>query len=137
MDYEEYRQKYFQDPAPKERFETHGLIGATLYYADYQAALDFVTKVFGEPVYQEGDSTHGWRLGRSWLTLFPSQAGNPTNVEVPIYLQSAGELDRLYEAFIAAGATGDPPQNTLMYEPVRMAILTDPFGVAWDLVAPL
>jgi hypothetical protein len=137
MDYEEYRRQYFQDPPPRERFETQGLIGANLYYEDYTAALDFITQIFGEPVYQEDADTRGWRLGRSWLTLFPSQGGNPSNVEVPIYLQSAGELDRLYTAFIAAGATGDEPQNTLMYEPVRMAILTDPFGVAWDLVAPL
>ena len=115
MDYEEYRQKYFQEPPPRERFETQGVIGATLYYADYQAALDFVTEVFGEPVYQEGAHTRGWRLGRSWLTLFPSQGGNPTNIEVPIYLANAQELDRLYEAFIAAGPSGEAPQNTLMY----------------------
>jgi hypothetical protein len=137
MDYEEYRRQYFQDPPPRERFETQGLIGANLYYEDYTAALDFITQIFGEPVYQEDADTRGWRLGRSWLTLFPSQGGNPSNVEVPIYLQSAGELDRLYAAFIAAGAIGDEPQNTLMYEPVRFAILTDPFGVDWNLVAPL
>lgn len=137
MDYEEYRRNYFRDPPPAERFSIQGVLGATLYYEDYPAALDFITSIFGDPVYREGDNTHGWRLGRSWLTLFPSRAGSPANVEVPIYLQSAEELDRLYAAFIAAGAAGDPPQNTLMYQPVRLAILTDPFGVVWDLVAPL
>lgn len=137
MDYAEYVRRFFRDPVPPERFSTLGLIGATLYYEDYAAALEFVTKVFGEPIYKEGENTHGWRLGLSWLTLFPGKAGNPTNVEVPLYMKSAQELDKLYAAFIAAGASGAAPQNTLMYEPVRMAILTDPFGVTWDLVAQL
>ncbi|MEX2143597.1 MAG: VOC family protein [Anaerolineales bacterium] len=137
MDYEEYRKAFFSDPVPRERFATHGVIGATLYYEDYQAALSFITKVFGEPIYKEGANTHGWRLGSSWLTLFPAKSGNPTNVEVPIYLKSAEELDKLYSAFIAAGVTGEEPQNTLMFEPVRVAILADPFGVTWDLVAQL
>jgi hypothetical protein len=137
MDYAEYVRSFFRDPMPAERFSTHGVIGATLYYEDYATALEFVTKVFGEPIYKEGENTHGWRLGLSWLTLFPAKSGNPTNCEVPLYVKSAQELDKLYAAFIAAGATGEAPQNTLMYEPVRMAILTDPFGVTWDLVAQL
>jgi hypothetical protein len=137
VDYEEYRRKFFRDPAPRERFFTHGVIGVTLYYEDYAPALSFITKVFGEPVYKEGNTTHGWRLGSSWLTVFPAKSGNPTNVEVPIYLKSVEELDKLHAAFIAAGAKGEDPQNTLMFEPVRMAILTDPFGVTWDLVAQL
>ena len=137
MNYEEYRKKYFQDPVPPERFELHGVLGATLYYGDYPAALAFITQIFGEPVYQEGEFTRGWRLGRSWLTVFPAKRGNPSNADIPVYLSSAEELDRLYAAFIEAGASGDPPEDTLMYEPVRMAILTDPFGVDWNLVAPL
>ena len=137
MDYADYVRSFFRDPMPAERFSTRGVIGATLYYEDYAAALEFVTKVFGDPIYKEGENTHGWHLGLSWLTLFPGKSGNPTNVEVPIYMKSAEELDKLYAAFIAAGATGAAPQNTLMYEPVRMAILTDPFGVTWDLVAQL
>lgn len=137
MDYEEYRRKYFIDPPPQERYEAQGILGATLYYQDYQAALDFVRQVFGNPVYVEGEFTHGWRIGRSWLTVFPAKKGIPTNVDIPLYLQSAGEVDRLYAAFIEAGAIGEEPQNTLMYEPVRMAIVTDPFGASWNLIAHL
>lgn len=137
MNYEEYRRKYFVDPAPQERFDAEGILGATLYYQDYQAALDFIRQIFGDPVYVEGENTHGWRIGRSWLSVFPAKEGGPSNTEIPIYLQSAEEVDRLYKAFLDAGATGEEPQNTLMYEPVRMAIVTDPFGATWDLVARL
>ncbi|MCW5875457.1 MAG: hypothetical protein KIS85_01125 [Anaerolineales bacterium] len=137
MDYAEYRKKFFTDPAPQQRFRLQGIMGVTLYYEDYRAALKFVAGIFGEPAYQEGDSTHGWRLGRTWLTLFPAEEGSPRNLEVPVHLQSVSELDRLYAAFIAAGATGRAPENTLMYQPVRLALVVDPFGVTWQLVAEI
>lgn len=135
MDYEEYRRRYFADPPPPERFEAQGILGATLYYQDYQGALAFLRQVFGDPVYVEGENTHGWRIGRSWLSVFPAKEGAPINIEIPLYLQRAADVDQLYAAFIEAGASGDEPQNTLIYEPVRMAIVTDPFGATWDLVA--
>ncbi len=134
MDFEEYRKKYYTDPPPDSLYQVRGIHGATLYYQDYQAALDFFQQVFGPPAYVEGELTHGWKLGSSWLTVFPARQGDPQNLEVPIYLQSAEEVDRLYTAFLAAGAKGAEPQNTLMYRPVRMAIVTDPFGVVFDLV---
>jgi uncharacterized glyoxalase superfamily protein PhnB len=96
--------------------------------------LDFFRQVFGPPAYIEGQYTHGWKIGDSWLTVFPAQEGNPKNLEIPIYLQTAQEVDRLYDAFIEAGAQGDRPKDTIMYLPVRMAIVTDPFGVAFNLV---
>ncbi len=51
-------------------------------------------------------------------------------MEVPFFIETPEEVDRLYEAFVAAGAKGEPPTNELMYEPVRMCVLTDPFGVS-------
>lgn len=134
MDYQEYRRKNFTDPQPQQRYKTRGIHGATLYYQDYQAALHFFKEVFGPPAYVEGQYTHGWRIGDSWLTVFPAKQGNPQNLEVPIYLQAADEVDRLYAAFVAAGAQGTEPQETLMYLPVRIALVTDPFGVMFTLV---
>lgn len=55
-------------------------------------------------------------------------------MEIPVYLESANDVDKLHQAFIEAGALGEPPENTLMYEPVRIAFVQDPFGVAWMLV---
>jgi catechol 2,3-dioxygenase-like lactoylglutathione lyase family enzyme len=134
MDYESYRKAYYVKPAPEPRFQFAGLHGATLYYQDYQEALAFYTQVLGPPAYIEGEHTHGWQVGQTWLTLFPSKSGNPANVEVPFFVDTAEEVDRLCEAFLEAGAKGDPPQDTLMYRPVRMCVLEDPFGVSLSVV---
>ena len=134
MDYQEYRQRYYRDPEPPQKFPFRGIHGAVLYYQDYPQALAFFRKVFGEPQYVEGEFTHGWQLGDSWLTVFPAEQGAPANVEVPIYLQTPAAVDTLYAAFTAAGAQGDAPTDTLMYTPVHMAIVTDPFGVRFMLV---
>lgn len=135
MDYESYRKQNFVDPQPEARFAFAGLLGATLYYQDYPAALAFYTEVLGPPAYIEGEYTHGWQVGDTWLTLFPAKNGNPTNVEVGFYVQTPEEVDRLYQAFVSAGAQGEPPIDTLMYEPVRMCVLTDPFGVSLAVVS--
>jgi hypothetical protein len=137
MDYETYRKKYFADLQPEPRFKFSGAFGATLYYQDYQEALAFYKKVLGPPAYIEGENTHGWKIGETWLTLFPSKSGNPINVEIPFYMASPEEVDRLYQAFIAAGAKGDPPENGIMYRLVRLCVLTDPFGVSILVVCNL
>jgi uncharacterized glyoxalase superfamily protein PhnB len=129
MDYETYKKNYYVDPPPEPRFHFAGAWGATLYYEDYQKALDFYGEVLGPPAYIEGENTHGWRIGETWLTLFPSKKGNPQNIEVPFFVETPEEVDRLYEALIAAGAQGEPPVDTLMYHPVRACYLKDPFGV--------
>ena len=137
MDFEEYRRKYYVDPAPEQRYQFRGIHGATLFYQEYAQALAFFRQVFGEPAYVEGDFTHGWQIGGSWLTVFPAKGGNPGNIEVPIYLEVPEDVDRLYDAFLAAGAQGEPPENNLMYRPVRMSVMTDPFGVMFTLVCEL
>jgi catechol 2,3-dioxygenase-like lactoylglutathione lyase family enzyme len=129
MDYETYKKKYFVHPAPEPRFRFSGAYGATLFYQDYQEALAFYQKVLGPPAYIESKNTHGWPIGSTWLTLFPSKKGNPENVEIPFFVETPEEVGRLYGAFIAAGAQGEPPENTLMYRPVRTAFIKDPFGV--------
>lgn len=134
MDFEDYRRRYFVQPAPPPRFGLRGIRGAALYYQEYAGALAFYTGVFGPPAYVEGENTQAWKLGDTWLTLFPAREGGPMNVEVLLYLDSAEELDRLYSALTSAGAKGEPPADTLMFAPVRMTVLKDPFGGMLTLV---
>jgi uncharacterized glyoxalase superfamily protein PhnB len=135
MDFNEYRSNYFANPAPTPRFDFRGIRGAAVYYQDYQAALAYFEQVFGPPGYVEGEFTHGWLLGDTWLTVFPAKEGAPSNVEVLLYLTSPEEVNRLQAAMFEAGGKGDPPVDTLMYAPVRIGMVTDPFGGVFTLVA--
>ena len=82
MDYDEYRRAYFAEPAPEPRFAFRSTGGAVLFIEDYRAAVAYYTAVLGEPAYVQGDSTHGWRIGDSWLTVFPGTDGAPRNTEI-------------------------------------------------------
>jgi len=137
MDFKTYRLKYFKDPAPEQRFRFKGILGSAVYYQEYTAALAFFEQVFGPPAYVEGEFTHAWQIGNTWLTVFPAKQGSPANAEVMIYLEDAGEVDRLYAGMIAAGASGNPPVDTLMFTPVRIATLQDPFGGQFSLAAEI
>lgn len=137
MDYEAYRKAYIANPAPAERFDFTGIHGATLYFADYEAAVAFYTSVLGPPGYVEGEGTRGWKIGSSDLTLLRGGTGVPTNTSIPFVMRSPGEAENLQEAFIAAGATGTPPSDQLMYEPVRFCPVIDPFGTDILIYAPL
>jgi uncharacterized glyoxalase superfamily protein PhnB len=128
MDYQEYKDKYFVKPQPEPKFDYVGLNGIALFFKDYPAALEYYTQVLGPPVYVEGEFTTGWRIGNSWLTLFPSKDGSPKNVEVSFVMNTPAEAERLQRAFIEAGGTGTDPSNELMYAPVCMCPVTDPFG---------
>ncbi len=137
MDYDSYRQKFFTDPAPEALFEFRGLHGTTLYFADYEEAVDFYTRVLGPPAYVEGQGTRGWRLGNTWLTLLQGKSGNPKNLELNIIMQTPQEADRLQAAFIEAGGVGEPPTDQLMYEPVRFCPVVDPFGTNILIISSL
>jgi hypothetical protein len=137
MDYEAYQKSFFTHPEPEPSFQYVGMNGVTLYYQDYSQAVQYYEKVLGQPAYVEGDGTRGWRIGNSWLTLLKGQHGNPVNVEVMIVVDTPQEAERLQQAFIAAGATGNPASDQLMYEPVRMCPLKDPLGVEMIIVSPL
>jgi len=57
----------------------------------------------------EGGEIIGWRMGATWLTLFPTKeathpGSNPRNVEFAIQVAAPDEVDALYQAFINAGA---------------------------------
>ena len=136
MDYETYRKKYFTEPVPEPRFKFVGLYGTTLYFQDYEVAVDYYQQVLGSPAYVEGESTKGWRIGDTWLTLLRGVGGSPLNVEVMIITGTPQEADRLQRAFIEAGGQGPEPVDTLMYEPIRMCPVTDPFGTNLLIYCP-
>lgn len=137
IDYETYRRSYFVDPPPAPRFRFERVGGVSLYVREYGRALAFYEAVLGPPAYVEGEWTRGWPIGHGWLTLFPAQTGGPANMDVTLEVSDPGEVARLYEAFIAAGATGDAPSDQLMYAPVRYASVNDPFGAVIVIVSPL
>lgn len=128
LDFEAYREAFYADPQPESRFAFEGLRGVALYFDRYDEAVAFYTEVLGPPNYVEGSATRGWLLGDSWLTLFAAKVGVPANAETQIRMSSPAEADRLHAAFLAAGAAGEAPTDELMYEPIRFAALTDPFG---------
>jgi hypothetical protein len=128
VDYESYRETFFVDPEPEPRYRFRAGGGVTLWFADYEGAVEYYTEVLGKPSYMEEDNTRGWRLGSSWLTLFAGGDGHPTNVEVGMEMESPAEAERLHRAFIEAGGTGPDPSDELMYAPVRYCAVTDPFG---------
>jgi catechol 2,3-dioxygenase-like lactoylglutathione lyase family enzyme len=128
MDYEAYRRAYFVDPEPEPRFRISSTGGAVIFVGDLEAAVAYYRAVFGEPAYVEGDTTNGWRLGDSWLTVFPARDGGSRNTEIQILVDTPSEAERLQAAFIAAGGSGSEPSDQLMYEPIRSCPVTDPFG---------
>lgn len=137
VDFNTYRHAYLTDPPPEQRFDLRGVLGITLFYSDYAAAVDFYTRVLGAPAYVEGEGTRGWQVGDTWLTLLAGGDSGPRNVEVPIVASTPDEAERLQAALIDAGASGPRPQDGLMYEPVRLCPVTDPFGTELLIYARL
>lgn len=137
VDEETSRRRNFVDPPPSPRFRFGPGNGATLFFADFDAAVRFYGEVLGPPAYVEGEGTRGWPLGWGWLTLLAGGDGAPRNVEVGIVAGSPAEAERLQRAFMEAGAEGDQPSDQLMYVPIRACPVTDPFGTQLLIYAPL
>jgi catechol 2,3-dioxygenase-like lactoylglutathione lyase family enzyme len=121
-----------------------GLNYASFYLKDYQEAIAFYTRVLGPPesVNEEG-AIRGWRMGSTWLTLFPSTIGthkdsNPRNAEFAIQVSTPKAVDLLHQAFVEAGAKDCwSPEDTWMYEPMRFSCVDDPFGIRVDIYCPI
>ena len=137
MDEAADRRAHFAHPAPPPRFGIVGVSYVALFVENYAAALGFWERVLGPPGYVEGERTHGWRLGRTWLTLFPAEEGGPRNAEFAIETASPAEAERLQRAFAEAGAEVEEPSDQLMYEPMRFCQVRDPFGTSIVVYAPL
>jgi len=116
----------------------------SIYIQDLSEAIEFYSQVFGVPEnLEEGSKIYGWRMGATWLTLFPSKDGthndsNPRNCEFAIQVSHPDEVDSLYNAQIDAGAKNCwSPEDTSMYERMRFSCVDDPFGVRIDVYYPL
>jgi catechol 2,3-dioxygenase-like lactoylglutathione lyase family enzyme len=128
----------------KQKFQIVGLNYVSLYLLNLEEAVTFYTKIFGSPeAVDKKGPLYGWKLGSTWLTLFPSKIGtakesNPCNAEFAIQVAMPEEVDRLYETFLAEGATKCmEPEDTEMYEPMRFCCVDDPFGVRIDVYCPI
>lgn len=137
MDYDTYRRRHFTDPPPEARFAFRSAGGHTLYYAEYERAVEYYTEVLGTPAYAEGSGTRSWRIGDGWLTLLEGGDGVPRNVEVGFLMETPEEAERLQRAMIQAGGSGSDPSDQLMHVPVRYCPVTDPFGTEILVFAPL
>ncbi len=128
-------------------FEVVDLNYVSLYIHDYEDAIKFYTEVFGAPdtAIHDADmgAIHGWRMGATWLTLFPSEQGSapeskPRNSEFAIQVAKPQQVDALYAALVAAGANaGWEPRDTEMYDPMRFSYADDPFGTRIDIICLL
>lgn len=137
MDYDAYRSTYFADPIPEPGYRFKGSFGVTLYFEDYEAAVDYYEAVLGPPAYVEGQWTRGWQIGAGWLTLLKGKGGSPMNVEITFALETPEEAEALQRAFLAAGGQGPAPSDQLMYTPIRSCPVTDPFGTEILVIGPL
>ena len=131
-------------PRDQHAYKIVDLNYVSLYLEDFTEAIEFYSRVFGPPETAEEESEiYGWRMGTTWLTLFPSKIGthpgsNPRNSEFAIQVSQPEEVDALHQALIDAGAKECwSPENTKMYEQMRFSCVDDPFGVRIDIYCPL
>jgi len=116
----------------------------TIYVKDFEAAVAFYSSVFGKPEYSEDKGRIlGWPMGATYLTIMTADQGidkdrNPCNSEFAIQVARPEEVDLLHRALVEAGATDFwDARDTVMYQPMRYAVVDDPFGVRIDIYCPL
>lgn len=131
-------------PPDQRPYRVVDLNYVSLYVNDFEAAVSCYSQVFGPPEsINEKGIIYGWKMGSTWLTVFPSTAGtqpgsNPRNTEFAVQVSAVEEVDLLFQALVAAGAKPFMwPEDTTMYEPMRFACVDDPFGVRIDVYCPL
>ena len=137
MNNKEYQKAYFTDPIPDPHFHFSGSFGVTLFFEEFDSAVDYYQQILGPPAYVEGEGTRGWQIGSGWLTLLRGKSGNPRNIEVTLQMETPEEAEMLQRAFIAAGGEGSAPSDQLMYIPIRSCPIIDPFGTEILIISPL
>jgi len=60
MNFKEYRKAYFTDPMPKQNFRFSGVFGVTLFFEEFDSAVNYYQQILGPPAYVEGKGTRGW-----------------------------------------------------------------------------
>ena len=107
--------------------------------------MAFWSALLGPPQYTEPGAGQlaGFRVGDTWLTLFPSSGGPhpdsaPRGCEFALRVAAAADVDRMHAQLVAHGAVSRmAPRDTWMYERMRYACVDDPFGVRVDVYCPL
>ena len=130
---------------PAQKFNIVGLNFVSLYFKEYDKAVEFYTGIFGKSEFykEEGEKLYGIKMGSTWLTIFPSEIGteknnNPCNTEFAVQVSTPEEVDVLYQTLLEAGCKNCMiPQDTVMYDKMRFCCVDDPFGVRIDVYCPL
>jgi hypothetical protein len=114
----------------------------SFYVEDMAQADAFWSSICGPCTFTE-DNLLGWKLGDTWITIFPAKFGpkkdtDPCNTEFAIRVKTPADVDRLYDRMIALGSKEySKPADTWMYKRMRFSCLDTPFGVRIDIICPL
>jgi hypothetical protein len=55
MNYKEYQKAYFTVPVPEPHFRFSGSFGVTLFFEEFNSAVDYYRQILGPPAYVEGE----------------------------------------------------------------------------------
>ena len=114
----------------------------SIYVDDMEAADAFFSAICGPCPFTE-PNLKGWKLGDTWITVFPSKfgpqkGGDPTNTEFAIRVKTPEDVDRLFDRMVELGSTPySKPEDTWMYKRMRFSCLDTPFGLRLDSLCPL
>jgi uncharacterized glyoxalase superfamily protein PhnB len=96
----------------------------------------------GEPFHASNKAAHGALLeadssafARVWNQGWKAETGLTGRVVVGLRVGSRAEVDRLYDAVVAAGHRGHQPPHDAFWG-ARYAIVEDPNGIAVGLMSP-
>jgi len=117
------------------------MIGVLIGSEDPKRLVDFYTKLFGEPAFDENGYT-GWGSAAGWITIGPHDQVKGTNTEPGrlIWGTMSNDVRGDFERFVAAGATvvREP------YDPsgqdgsdALIATFADPDGNYFQLMSPM
>jgi predicted enzyme related to lactoylglutathione lyase len=118
------------------------MIGVLIGSEDPKRLVDYYSKLFGTPDFEEGGYA-GWGSGGGWITIGPHDQVKGTNPEPGrlIWNVSSNDVKGDFERFVAAGATvvrepydpGSPEDAPEML----IATFADPDGNYFQLVTPM
>jgi predicted enzyme related to lactoylglutathione lyase len=112
---------------------------------DPQRLVAFYTKLFGEPVWNDGGYTT-WQIGSGWITVGPHDQVHGKNAHPGrlIWNIETPDVKIEFDRFVGAGATvvqapytpdvGDPPDDA---PEMLVATFSDPDDNYFQLVSPM
>jgi predicted enzyme related to lactoylglutathione lyase len=106
---------------------------------DPRRLVDYYTKLFGEPTWDDGGYT-GWVLGTGAVTVGPHDQVKGKNNEPGrvIWNIETAEVKSEFDRFVAAGATVvQEPYNPGGEDEGQIATFADPDGNYFQLMSPM